>query len=79
MEATPARDRKRDPHTCAGCGGRFDVTYLDDRADSVPTLHDVDCPRCGRGKSITLPLAAERTLQIEIDDAEVQADEGAGD
>lgn len=80
MEApTAVRDRKRDPYTCAACGARFEVTYFDDRAESVPTLHDVGCPQCGRAKSITLPVAAERTLQVELDDSGAEADEGAGD
>jgi DNA-directed RNA polymerase subunit RPC12/RpoP len=78
MEPTPVRDRKRDPYTCAGCGARFDVTYFDDRAESVPMLHDVACPQCKRAKSVMLPQAAERTLQVELDTG-AEADEGAGD
>jgi DNA-directed RNA polymerase subunit RPC12/RpoP len=79
MEPTTVRDRKRDPYTCAGCGARFEVTYFDDRAESVPVLHDVGCPRCGRAKGITLPQASERTLKVELDETGAEADEGAGD
>jgi DNA-directed RNA polymerase subunit RPC12/RpoP len=80
MEPKPAvRDRKRDPYTCAGCSARFEVTYFDDRAESVPVLHDVSCPQCGKAKGVMLPQAAERTLQVELDPNEDEADEGAGD
>lgn len=78
MEPT-VRDRKRDPYTCAGCGARFDVAYYDDRVDSAPALQDVACPRCGRAKSITLPQGAERTLQVELDETGVEAEDGGGD
>jgi DNA-directed RNA polymerase subunit RPC12/RpoP len=79
MEPTPVRERKRDPYTCAGCGARFDVGYFDDRADSVPVLHDVPCPRCGRAKSISLPQGADRTLQVELDETGVEVEDGGGD
>jgi DNA-directed RNA polymerase subunit RPC12/RpoP len=78
-QPSPVRDRKRDPYTCAGCGARFEVTYFDDRAESVPVLHDVACPRCTHAKGVMLPQAAERTLQVELDDTDAEADEGAGD
>ena len=73
------RERKRDPHTCAGCSAQFDVAYFDDRADSAPVLQDVPCPRCGKPKSIALPQGAERTLVVELDDGAVKAEEGGGD
>ena len=78
MEPTP-RERKRDPHTCAGCSARFEITYFDDRAETVPTLQDVSCPKCGKPMSITLPQAAERTLQVELDETGAEAEEGVGD
>ena len=78
MEAS-VRERKRDPHTCAGCGARFDVAYFDDRADSVPSLHDVGCPSCGKAKSISLPLGSERTLVVELDETGEDVEDGGGD
>ena len=69
MEAK-TRERKRDPHTCAGCGASFDVTYYDDRAESAPSLYDVRCPRCGKAKSVTIPTGAEKTLRLELDESE---------
>jgi len=78
MEPT-VRERKREPYTCAGCGARFDVAYFDDRQDSVTVLHDVGCPSCARAKSISLPQGAERTLQVELDDSGVEAEDGGGD
>ena len=73
------RERKRDPYTCAGCGARFDVSYFDDRQDSSPVLHDVGCPRCAHAKSISLPQGAERTLLVELDETEMDAETGGGD
>ena len=73
------RERKREPYTCAGCGARFDVAYFDDRADSVPSLHDVGCPSCGRAKSISLPLGSERTLVVELDETGGDVEDGGGD
>jgi hypothetical protein len=73
------RDRKRDPHQCGACGARFDVTYFDDRRgsrDVGSTLVEVPCPACGRPRSVALPVGAEKTLLVEIDEAE--ADEGGG-
>ena len=77
-EAT-VRERKRDPHTCAGCGARFDVAYFDDRADSAPLLHDVGCPSCGKAKSISLPQGSERTLLVELDETGGDVEDGGGD
>jgi hypothetical protein len=72
------RDRKRDPHQCAACGVRFEVTYLDDRRGSreASGLVEVPCPRCGKLRSVTLPVGAEKTLLVEIN--ETEADEGGG-
>jgi hypothetical protein len=78
MEPT-VRERKREPYSCAGCGARFEVAYFDDRAESVPVLHDVGCPRCARPKSISLPQGSERTLQIELDESGIEAEDGGGD
>ena len=75
------RERKRDPHRCAGCGTAFEVTYFDDRASDRTTLPplpvDVACPVCGRAKSLTVPAGSERTIVVERDDGE-DADEGGG-
>jgi hypothetical protein len=73
------RDRKRDPHQCGECATRFDVTYFDDRRgsrDVGPALIEVSCPACGRPRSVALPVGAEKTLLVEIDEAE--SDEGGG-
>jgi DNA-directed RNA polymerase subunit RPC12/RpoP len=73
------RERKRDPHECSACGTRFDVTYFDDRRgsrDAGSTLAEVACPTCGRARSMALPMGAEKTLLVEID--ETEADEGGG-
>ncbi len=76
-----ARDRKRDPHHCLGCGVAFDVSYYDDRVDDrvarPPLPYDVRCPRCGHAKSISLPFGAERTLVVEVDEV-AEVDEGGG-
>ena len=75
------RVRKRNPHRCLGCTASFEVAYFDDRDDERAALPgllvDVACPRCGRTKSVSLPAGADRTLEVEIDEAE-DADEGAG-
>jgi DNA-directed RNA polymerase subunit RPC12/RpoP len=75
------RERKRDPHHCAGCGADFEVAYYDDRrasprAAAPPVLTDVRCPRCGSPRSVSVPAGAERTLMVELDEGE--ADEGGG-
>lgn len=73
------RERKRDPHQCVACGTRFDVAYFDDRRgsrDDGSFLVDVPCPACGKLRSVTLPVGAEKTLLVEIEEAE--ADEGGG-
>jgi hypothetical protein len=74
-----ARERKRDPHQCGACGTRFDVTYFDDRRgsrDLGSALVEVPCPTCGRLRSIALPVGTEKTMIVEVDEAE--ADEGGG-
>jgi len=73
------RERKRDPHQCAACGARFDVAYFDDRRGSRnigASLVEVRCPTCGKPRSVSLPMGAENTLLVELDEAE--ADEGGG-
>jgi hypothetical protein len=73
------RDRKRDPHQCGACGTRFDVTYFDDRRgsrDVGSALVEVPCPTCRKPRSMALPVGAEKTLVVEIDEA--GADEGGG-
>jgi hypothetical protein len=78
---TAPRERKRDPHHCAGCGADFEVAYYDDRragprAAASPVLAEVPCPRCRSPRSVSLPAGAERTLLVELDEGE--ADEGGG-
>jgi hypothetical protein len=73
------RDRKRDPHQCGECATRFDVTYFDERRgsrDVGSALVEVPCPACGRPRSVALPVGAEKTLLVEIDESE--SDEGGG-
>jgi hypothetical protein len=73
------RERKRDPHQCGGCGARYDVAYFDDRRGSRAfgsSLIEVHCPACGKAHSVTLPMGAENTLLVELDEAE--SDEGGG-
>jgi hypothetical protein len=73
------RERKRNPHQCGACGTRFDVTYFDERGgsrDVGTALVEVPCPGCGRPRSMALPVGAEKTLLVEIDEAET--DEGGG-
>lgn len=73
------RERKREPHRCAACGIRFSVTYFDDRRGSRDVgagLVEVPCPACGRARSVALPVGAEQTLVVEVD--ETDADEGGG-
>lgn len=73
------RVRKRDPHRCAACDIRFNVTYFDDRRGSRDVgsgLVEVPCPACGRPRSVALPVGAEKTLVVEVD--ETDADEGGG-
>jgi hypothetical protein len=74
-----ARERKCDPHQCGACDTRFAVTYFDDRRgsrDLGSALVEVPCPACGKPRSVALPVGAERTLVVELDEAE--ADEGGG-
>ena len=74
-----ARQRKSDPHQCAACGTRFEVTYFDDRRGSRDTgtaLVEVPCPSCGKPRSVALPIGADKTLVVEVDEAE--PDEGGG-
>ena len=73
------RVRKRDPHRCAACGASFDVAYFDDRRgsrDVGSSLVEIPCPACGKRRSVALPVGAEKTLLVELDEAE--ADEGGG-
>ncbi len=76
------RSPKSHPHRCAGCEAAFEVKYFDDRvADDRAQLPlavvDVSCPKCGHRRSITLPSGAERTLEVELNEA-AEADEGGG-
>jgi len=73
------RQRKSDPHQCAGCGTRFEVTYFDDRRgsrDVGSALVEIPCPTCRKPRSMALPIGAEKTVVVEVDEAE--PDEGGG-
>jgi hypothetical protein len=76
-----ARERKRAPHLCAGCGSRYDVCYYDDRQDDMqePTgsMIEVHCPHCSKPKTVSVPRGAERTVVIEPVEHE-ETDEGGG-
>ena len=78
---TALRERKRDPHHCAACGADFGVEYYDDRragprAAAPPVVIEVACPGCGGRRSMSVPVGAERTVVVELDEGE--ADEGGG-
>jgi hypothetical protein len=73
------RERRHAPHQCAACGTRFDVSYFDDRRgprDLGSALIEIPCPACGKPRSVAMPVGAEKTVSVEIDEAE--ADEGGG-
>ena len=72
-------ERKWDPHTCGGCGARFEVGYDEDLQEAPPALADVVCPRCGKLKGLYVPEGAEADLAVELADEDEEVDEGAGD
>ena len=66
--ANADRERKRNPHRCE-CGSAFDVCYFDDRRDPTRDREavtvQVECPACGRPKTLCLPEGADRTVVVE--------------
>jgi hypothetical protein len=68
-----------EPHTCQGCGGRFEIGYRPYEAERRgPVEAAATCPHCGRSKTVGLPRGFEAAFLVRAADDEDNEEGGGG-
>jgi DNA-directed RNA polymerase subunit RPC12/RpoP len=72
---------KRDAYTCESCGVAYAVLSDEEEGAAAAAAVDVECPHCGRKRTVWVPRGVEDDLVVEpvLDEADAEAEEGAGD